>query len=414
MLAEIDNPIVPYPASVIHAAETAQTDPQVLSELVARIYDAALDPSQCPDLLDSCRVFVGGMSAVVFAKDAAGLAGGVFYSDGRIEDHWAKLYFEKYARFDPATGGHLLTPLEKVVSTADLFADLDEFRESRFYREWSLPQGIIDFISAPIEKKGSWAAMFGVFRHERDGMADETAKERVRLLVPHIRRAVVIGKVIENGNFKAASLGDAVDGLAAGMFLVDARGRIMHSNAAGDALLGGGAITSLGGRVIADDYEANSMLAEVFAAAAEGGAMADPRGTAITLPGSDGENYVAHILPLTSGARRSTGTQYAAVAAMFVNRASLDMPSAPEVMARTFGLTLSELRVLNSIVLVGGVPETAEALGVAETTVKTHLHRVFAKTGTARQADLVRLVAGFASPLAQQSHMTSSDWRTRA
>ena len=38
-------------------------------------------------------------------------------------------------------------------------------------------------------------------------------------------------------------------------------------------------------------------------------------------------------------------------------------------------------------------------LGVAETTVKTHLHRVFAKTGTSRQADLVRLVAGYASPL---------------
>jgi DNA-binding CsgD family transcriptional regulator len=68
-------------------------------------------------------------------------------------------------------------------------------------------------------------------------------------------------------------------------------------------------------------------------------------------------------------------------------------------MARTFGLTLSELRVMNAIVHIGGVPETAEELGVAETTVKTHLHRVFSKTGTSRQADLVRLVAGFASPL---------------
>jgi DNA-binding CsgD family transcriptional regulator len=56
---------------------------------------------------------------------------------------------------------------------------------------------------------------------------------------------------------------------------------------------------------------------------------------------------------------------------------------------------------MNAIVLIGGVPEAAEELGIAETTVKTHLHRVFAKTGTTRQADLVRLVAGFASPLAR-------------
>ena len=71
----------------------------------------------------------------------------------------------------------------------------------------------------------------------------------------------------------------------------------------------------------------------------------------------------------------------------------------PEVIAKTFDLTPSELRVLVAIVEVGGVQETAEALGIAETTVKTHLRRVFAKTGTGRQADLVKLVAGFANPL---------------
>jgi hypothetical protein len=31
--------------------------------------------------------------------------------------------------------------------------------------------------------------------------------------------------------------------------------------------------------------------------------------------------------------------------------------------------------------------------------VKTHLHRLFAKTETTRQADLVKLVAAFSTPL---------------
>ena len=44
-------------------------------------------------------------------------------------------------------------------------------------------------------------------------------------------------------------------------------------------------------------------------------------------------------------------------------------------------------------------PEVATALGIAETTVRTHLGRVFEKTGTRRQADLVKLAAGFACPL---------------
>jgi DNA-binding NarL/FixJ family response regulator len=39
-----------------------------------------------------------------------------------------------------------------------------------------------------------------------------------------------------------------------------------------------------------------------------------------------------------------------------------------------------EVTVLFAIVDVGGVPEVARALGIAPTTVKTHLLRVFAKT----------------------------------
>ena len=71
----------------------------------------------------------------------------------------------------------------------------------------------------------------------------------------------------------------------------------------------------------------------------------------------------------------------------------------PEVIAGLYNLTPSELRVLLAIVEVGGVAETARALGVAEATVKTHLHRLFGKTGASRQADLVKLVAGFSNPL---------------
>ena len=102
---------------------------------------------------------------------------------------------------------------------------------------------------------------------------------------------------------------------------------------------------------------------------------------------------------MTSGARRRAGGTYTAVAALFVRRASLVAPSAFEVIGKTFKLTPTELRVLLAIVEVGGVPEVAVALGIAVTTVKTHLGRLFEKTGMTRQADLVKLVAGYTTPL---------------
>jgi len=111
---------------------------------------------------------------------------------------------------------------------------------------------------------------------------------------------------------------------------------------------------------------------------------------------------------MASGERRRAGVAYAATAAVFVRKAAMESPSAPEVIARTYKLTPTELRVLLAIVDVGGVPEVASALGVSDTTVKTHVGRLFEKTGGTRQADLVKLVAGFSMPFAAE--MAAGSW----
>jgi DNA-binding NarL/FixJ family response regulator len=81
----------------------------------------------------------------------------------------------------------------------------------------------------------------------------------------------------------------------------------------------------------------------------------------------------------------------------------MDGPSMPDVFAKTFNLTPTELRMLLVIVDVGGVPEVATAIGVADSTVKSHVVHLFEKTGAACQADLARLVAGFAIPVAREA-----------
>ena len=107
---------------------------------------------------------------------------------------------------------------------------------------------------------------------------------------------------------------------------------------------------------------------------------------------------MAHALPLASDARRNAGVRSATLA-LFVNKTDVSTPSLPEAIARAYKLTLTELRVLLAIVDVGGAPEVANVLGIATSTVKTHLSRLYEKTGTRRQADLAKLVAGFSTPL---------------
>jgi DNA-binding CsgD family transcriptional regulator len=374
-------------------------DPQQLSDLIGEVYDTVLDQSLWQGAIERATHFVRGTGAALFSKNAVNQDGSAQYVTG-IDPHYAQLYFDKYLTLDPTTGGHFLAEIERPFAVADLMP-LPEFVETRFYREWAEPQGLVDFVSAVLDKSATSVAGFGVFRSERDGIVDDEARHRMQLIIPHIRRAVLIGRTFDLKAAEAAMFADTLGGLGAGVCLVDAGGRIVHANAAGYAIINAGdVLRSAGGRLAARDAQVDKTLRETFAAAGQGDTALGTMGIVIPLIGKNDERYVAHVLPLTSGARRRTGRTYTAAAALFVRKAALVVPFAFEVIGKTFQLTPSELRVLLAIVEVGGVPEVSVALGIAVTTVKTHLGRLFEKTGAVRQADLVKLVAGYATPLA--------------
>lgn len=286
-----------------------------------------------------------------------------------------------------------------MIATADLIP-YEEFLQTRFYKEWVEPQGLVDGAMAVLDKSATNFSFLALFRHRRDGRFDAEARRRMGLVAPHFRRAVLIGQVIDLAKAEAASLADTLDGVSAGMFLVDATGRIVRANAAGRVMLDAGDVVhAKAGRLAVNDPQADQTLADTFATAGNGDAAVGIKGVCVPLVARGGERYVAHMLPLTSGARRRAGASYAAVAALFVHKAALAAPSPPEAIAKAYKLTPMELRVLLAVVEVGGVPEVAAALGIAATTVRTHLQQAYHKTGTNRQADLVKLVAAFSNPL---------------
>ena len=369
----------------------------VVLALVGDIYDAALDPTLWPAVLGKATAFVGGSAAGLYAKDVTSKTGNIYYDDGGIDENYKRLYFEKYIKFDPSTTAHFFAEIDMPMATADMI-DYSEFLETRFYKEWALPQKLVDHVTVVVDKSATSVALFGVFRHERNGVVDDATRQRMRLLAPHVRRAVLIGRAIDLKTAEADNLAQSLDGLAAGMFLVDGDGRIVHANAAGIAMLDAGDFLRSGGaRLVASDADTDQALRETFLAASRGDAAIGARGIAHAMMSRSGERYVAHVLPLASGTRRRAASS--AAAALFVHRAELGKIAVPEVIAKTYRLTPTELRVL-ATVEVGGTPEVAETLGVAETTVKFHLRRLFSKTGSHRQADLVKIVAGFTGPLA--------------
>jgi DNA-binding CsgD family transcriptional regulator/PAS domain-containing protein len=373
-------------------------DGERLSALIGDIYDGALNPAQRTGVLDKIASFTGGHSGGLLSKHSLSKSESLYCYIGADPDS-LRVYSESYPKLDPTADSPCFA-VEQVVSATDLVPH-EEFRRGRFYREWARPHGWVDVASAVIEKSATSCTFLSVVRHEANGLVDAEMRRRMALVVPHVRRALLVGKTINLKQAQTVCFSDILDGLSAGMILVDADGRIVHANAAGNAILEtADVLRTFRGRLVASDAKINTALREILLAADAGDAVLGVRGIALPLTAHDGERYVAHVLPLTSGARRVACLAYNAVVALFVRKAALEAFSPPEVIGEMYKLTPTELRVLLAIVDVGGAPEVAAALGVAVTTIRTHLSRLFEKTGVTRQADLVKLVAGFSTPLA--------------
>jgi DNA-binding CsgD family transcriptional regulator/PAS domain-containing protein len=367
------------------------SDSEELSLSIERLYDAVLDPSKWNEALEATTRFIGGEAANLFWQDAATSEAAVFHSWNE-DAYYSQLYAEKYARLNPYFPALAFVEVGRVVAGGDLIPH-DEFRQTRFYLEWVKPQNYIDVLGANLERTLTSTAFFSVQRHERQGVVDDQARLRCNLILPHVRRAVSIGKVIEKGRAHERLLENALHRISSAALMVDASARIVFANAKAEEYLTHAAtIRADQGFLHAIDRDADRALKDAFAAAAKGDFALGVKGVEVVLANGGTSRFVGHVLGLASDARRDATTG-GAVAALFVNEVRFAVPSPLQEIAVRFRLTPSELRVLAAVWEESGVQQIGERLGISAATVKTHLNHIFSKTGLRRQADLVRLAA---------------------
>jgi DNA-binding CsgD family transcriptional regulator len=192
-------------------------------------------------------------------------------------------------------------------------------------------------------------------------------------------------------------MAQTLDALRCAVLLIDERGTILHANRAAEQMAqDGGPIHSAKGILHANLSSATSELHAALAVAARHEPGVSRTGAAIRLTAPEMPPVFAHVLPLARSDVR-TRLEPAAVAAVFIG-APVNEQDGAAMAAAAFGLTPAETRVLKSLLSGCTLAEAATALGITRSTANTHLDHIFAKTGVARQADLIRLAIELISP----------------
>jgi len=380
------------------------------SAVVGKIYDAALEPDAWPAALRGVCAFADCKTAVLMSHDVFDKAPPWQLEVGHGE-HWTRLYHAKYLAVNPFMADvPLLAEGEQIfASSRPQYATL---LESDFYNGWLKPQGLIDATLLVVEKSMNNMTTLSNIRSDEQGLFDPAAVARIGLLYPHLRRAVLIARTLDHQRRRLADDAAILDSLAAGMFLLGAKGEFVQANAAGEAMLKARAPLQVrAGRLEVAVAAANQALQEALAAGRDGDVGLGGRGASIPVHGADAaaEEVILHLLPLNALRQHAIEAGDGAAFVLFARRVDRADGAAVALFAERFGLTPKEAAVLQTVVEVGGVPQAADVLGLSPTTVRTHVTAIFDKSGVRRQADMVRLLMEMKSPFVTWSARRTAD-----
>ena len=401
------NVILYYPASPLRRLQSAQrlwgwsmaeaVSPQVLSELIGSIYDCALDPSRWEQTLADVTHTLDCDYSALHLTD---LRRHQFLLNKTVgfDPHQVRQTSKYLPEINAVLGGALASwPSLDEPHVVSRHLSSAYIETSPYFQELIKPAGIVDMMVFFLMRSPIYWSGFGVGRHERQGIITEREIKLGQLLLPHLRRAVTISKVLDIRTIEGARMAEALDALRCAVVLTNEHGVILHTNRLAERMLcDGRPIQSTRGILRATVPSAASDLHSALALAAGKEAAFGKTGLAIRLSEADLPPLFAHVLPLT-GSDFRTRLQPAAVAAVFIGTPP-DEQDGADAVGTVYGLTPAETRVLASLFAGRTLGETAASHRIGRTTVKTHLEHIFLKTGVTRQPELMRLWTRLISP----------------
>lgn len=362
-----------------------QIDPY--SDLLLQLYATACEENGWTEFLRTLtREMRSSTAALMFhAKN-----GSVVHLDWGIDPDATRLYEqhfwqvdEWYLRARSKSHAGWVAPSQTLISTREL-------EKTEFYNDLLSHYDMVHQCGAVLEHEDSRISVLSLIRGAAAEPFDNSEVTLLRALIPHIQRAIQVYRKLSELELKKQTFAWSLDKVSFGIILLQQDGTVYFANRGALELASRANLDIRTKGISLVDSAQNRHLQALIASArvprihcAGGGLLK------ITSPSGEFPTLVS---PLRLAQDRMIERNYVAI---FISDPGATI-NVSDALQHLYQLTPAEVRVASALADGKGLPECAEIMRVSIETAKSQLKGIFQKTGTHKQAQLVRLLMSLA------------------
>jgi len=359
----------------------------LILKLVDEVYDAALDSDRWPSVLREIANSVDGVCTDFYIQNADRV---LYTSLGGLPDEALSEYLQHY---HGKTKRSIIVPRSKEGSVlTDLdFTTREEMAKNDFYEDFLRKWDLGYFIGINALNTGSDLGFFGIHRPHGTDPPSQPEVSLLKPLVPHLKRAVQLHIKMASVDVREQQLTQCIEMLSLGVVLLDWRGRIAMMNSTAEHIIDAKKGLYVSNRHLHAMHSAEDRQLDRIVGTASGyGPSIASAGGAMLVHSPDRTQPLSLIVAPLSSTRRHWEALGSVV---FISDPSgSDVPSLEETLRKLFQLTPSEARLAVALVKQVSLKEAAEHLEITEGSARQYLKRLFAKTNTHSQTELMKLL----------------------
>ncbi len=367
-----------------------QYDLEKVNALIAQIYDAALDDTQWPVVVQRLARLLKAEDSILFGSPESTNNQMIVLSPllhAGIDA--AKAYEAYYWKHDIWRAGATQHQLaySGAIFHGDQFIDRRSFKDTEIYCDFFKPMmngtGVV--LTSIIEESAQQhpnpvvLSFYKSFSAEPFNQQDE---DLIRHLMPHFQRSLLIRRKMIEEKQRCQLMEQAFDQSGDAIIFLDETSRVVFANRKAESMLCQGNLTIKQNQLYSHDSAENSALRIALRNAMEGMGGVQK---------FDHLSSFATRIALFSPIKAIPGERSDMLARVMViiTEVSQCKNNALVTFAGLYGLTNAEMRVLEHLLRQQGTREIASILNISINTLRSHLKALFAKTRTKNQRDLV-------------------------